>query len=150
MAEGLGPSPYPDMTMKTKTPHPCMTHVQGDHGQAVAAELHVLIMPGEDGGFIAQGIEIDYVAAGATEEEVQDHFAKGFCATIVSYLKRGRDLSGLFKTDTPAQYRKAYFATDIQPVLRCAVGVREQGVQVPESAPIPAYLNFVRAAHARA
>ena len=135
---------------KTSSPHPCVAHVQDGDAQGVAAELHVLIVPSLDGGFIAQGIEIDYAASGATEEEVRDHFATGFCATVISYLKRGRDLSGLFKTDAPAEFRQAYFANEIQPVLRCAVGVKEKGVRIPSSAPVPEFLNFVRPARAHA
>lgn len=136
------------LTMKKTSPHPCVSFLEDGPSKAVAAELHVLIVPGLDGGFIAQGIEIDYVASGRTEDEVRDHFAKGFCATVVSYLKRGRDLSGLFKTDAPKEFREAYFSSAIQPMFRCAVGLKETGVDVPESAPIPAFLNFVRSTRA--
>jgi hypothetical protein len=133
-----------------KKPHPCVAHVQTGTAQAVAAALHVLIVPGIDGGYIAQGIEIDYAASGATEDEVREHFAKGFCSTIVSYLRRGRDLNGLFKTSVPGEFRRQYYGGDIQPVLTCAVGVRETGVHVPERAPIPEFLAFVKPARAAA
>lgn len=129
--------------MKTnKTPHPCIAHVAEGDSQAVATELHVLIMRSIDGGFVAQGIEIDYVATGESEEQVRDHFASGFTETILSYLRRGRDLAGLFKSATPAQYRHAYFASETQDVLRCAV--RFQGNEIPAAAPIPEYLSFRR------
>lgn len=133
---------------KSPTP-PCLTHVQAADGDAVSAELHVLVMPSIDGGFIAQGIEIDYVASGETEEEVRNRFADGFCRTIMSYLERKRDLAGLFKTATPAEYRQAYFAQATGPILRCAVG-RLSDQELPESAPVPKYLNFVRTNHAYA
>lgn len=136
--------------MKKKAPHPCVAHVKNGSAQAVAAELHVLIVPGIDGGYVAQGIEIDYTASGASEDEVREHFAKGLCATIVSYLKRGRDLAGLFKASVPAEFRQAYFSNQIQPILRCAIGVENTDVEIPESAPIPAFLNFVRPAPNRA
>ena len=120
----------------------CMTHVESDGRQAVAAEMHVLVFPGIDGGFVAQGIEIDYVASGQTEEEARDHFAEGFCRTVRSYLTKGRDLSGLFKTATPAEYRQAYFASEGGDVFKCVVGLRSVG-ELPKNAPVPDVLNFI-------
>ena len=117
-----------------------MTHVASGENHAVAAELRVLVMPTADGGFFAQGLEIDYVATGATEAEACDRFARGFVATIQSYLRRGTDLTALFaKARTPPEYVQAYFAGVNKHVLHCAVTEVEG---LPEGAPIPRTFSF--------
>lgn len=117
-----------------------MTHVASGENHAVAAELRVLVMPSVDGGFFAQGLEVDYVASGTTEEEARDRFARGFVATIQSYLRRGRDLGALFaKARTPPEYVQAYFQGATKHVLRCSV-TEVQGL--PADAAIPRTLNF--------
>lgn len=134
------PPPCEPMTKK-QTPHPCLSHIEEKDIQAVGAELNVLIYQGLDGGFIAQGIEIDYVASGNTEEEVRDRFADGFCRTILAYLKRERPLDGLFKSQAPAEVRQAYFAGQERDIFRCEVGLKKQ---IPETAPVPRTLAFHR------
>ncbi len=117
-----------------------MTHVANGESHAVAAELRVLVMPSADGGFFAQGLEVDYVATGATEAEARDRFALGFVATIQSYLRRGGDLTALFaKARTPPEYVQAYFAGAVKHVLRCAVSEVEG---LPEGAPMPKTFSF--------
>lgn len=138
------------MTMKkNETPSfTCMAHVQKGNAHGVAAQLHVLITESIDGGFVAQGIEIDYAATGETEEAARDHFAKGFVATVRAYLRRGRDLSGLFKSEPPAEFRQAYFNSANQSVFQCALGHKGQD-ELP--AGVPQVLNFIRTpAHAHA
>lgn len=130
------------MPKKLKNSSPCLAHVQDGDRHGVAAELHVLVMPAAEGGFFAQGIEIDYVATGATEQEVRDHFANGFIATVLAYLKRGRDLKGLFKSVAPIEVRQAYFASKDRPVLRCAIAHKDDA-SLPDD--VPHVLNFIQA-----
>lgn len=134
------PPPREYMTKK-QTPHPCLSHFEEKGIQAVGAELNVLIYQGSDGDFIAQGIEIDYVASGSTEAEVRDRFADGFCQTILSYLRRDRPLNGLFKSQAPAEILQAYFAGQERDILRCEVGFKKQ---IPVTAPVPRTLAFHR------
>ena len=127
--------------MKTQLEQ-CMAHVEEAGSTTAAAALHVLISPSVDGGFVAQGIEIDFVASGRTEEETREHFARTFCLTISEYLKRGRDLRGLFKTPAPAEYRKEYFALAKDDMLVCAVQVKKD---FPAHMPIPETIGFISA-----
>lgn len=66
-----------------------VTTLQGADGQhkVLLDSLRVLLVQ-DDGGWTAQGLEVDYAASGRTLEEAKDHFAKGLTATIVLYLQR--------------------------------------------------------------
>jgi len=102
--------------MKKRT---ILAHAQSGDLHAVEAELHVLITRSND-GFVAQGLEIDYVATGSSEQEACDRFAEGFVKTVHAMCKRGRDLGALFsKSKTPAEAWTSYFSAANQHVLRC-------------------------------
>ena len=129
------------MNTKVKAKKLVVAHHHADDGDTVTAALNVLVCPAEEGGFIAQGIEIDYLATGATEELAREHFAEGFSLTVASYLKRKRPLDGLFKTRTPAEFIKQYFAAPTQPVFVCLIEQK----QMPKTTGIPQKLAFHRA-----
>ena len=127
--------------MKKVLESDCVAHVSEGNNHAVAAALNVLIVPAEEGGFYAHGIEIDYAATGRTVEEVRDHFQTGFVETIRRYIDRGRSLSGLFKTNTPPEIREAYFSGATRQMFVCAIGHEQTGL--PENAAIPGFLKFI-------
>lgn len=118
-----------------------ISHTRTEQGEEVAAALNVLVCPAEEGGYIAQGIEIDYLATGATEELAREHFAEGFAATLEAYLKRKRPLDGLFKSRTPAEYIKQYFSAPAQPVFVCLVSRSRELAEAVEPG-IPQTLAF--------
>jgi hypothetical protein len=125
---------------------PTMTHVASGESHAVGAELHVLVMPSCDGGYFAQGLEIDYTATGATEAEARDRFARGFTATIQSYLRLGRDLGALFsKARTPPEYVQAYYASARRHVLHCMVIAVDVPDDTQRPAAIPRQFSFCSA-----
>lgn len=131
----------PSMNMKAKAKKLVVAHSHTEDGDTVTAALNVLVCPAEEGGFIAQGIEIDYLATGATEELAREHFAEGFAMTVATYLSRQRPLDGLFKTRTPAAFIQQYFASPSQPVFVCLVEQK----QLPKTVGIPKTLAFHRA-----
>jgi len=49
----------------------------------------------EDGMWVAQGLEIDYAAQGATVAEVKQNFQAGFLATVTEHLKQFRSIRHL-------------------------------------------------------
>lgn len=57
----------------------------GNHTVSVSG-LRVLITEDAAGLFCAQGLEIDYAAAGDSVESVRDNFMNGFCETILQHL----------------------------------------------------------------
>jgi hypothetical protein len=121
-----------------------MVHMTDGERQAAAAALRVLVMP-TDEGFFAQGLEIDYVATGRTEEEVREHFAKGFIETVHSYMRRKRDLAALFsKSTTPREYWALYYASAKQHTFKCAVRC-DVAQYVPENSPVPSEIYFCKA-----
>lgn len=131
--------------MKNHPERSCMAHRESETQRAAAAALRVLIAPSIDGGFVAQGIDIDFTATGDTEELAREHFARAFSETITAYLRLGRDLAGLFKTAVPAEFRKAYFAQPAGAVFVCAVSVPVDGIA--KDAHYPSTLSFLRAEH---
>ncbi|MGN7917334.1 hypothetical protein [Lysobacter sp. 22409] len=124
---------------------PVMAHVQNGVAEAVAAELHVLLCPAAEGGYLAQGVEVDYTATGRTEEEAKEHFAEGFTRTVLAYLKRSRSLDGLFRSRTPQEYVAQYYANAVQPELCCVVS--RSRVDVPADTPVPHEITFLRQNH---
>lgn len=77
---------------------------------AIVAQLRVLIAPSVDGGYYAQGLEIDYVSTGKTIEEVKNNFTRGLLLTVESYIRRNRSLMALFsKSHTPPEAWQAWF-----------------------------------------
>ncbi|MGH8029359.1 MAG: type II toxin-antitoxin system HicB family antitoxin [Arenimonas sp.] len=114
--------------MRKTTTYPNVAHVSDGDLHAVATALRVLITPADAGGFVAQGLEIDYVATGDTVEEVQDRFARGLLATIESLIRRARPLSALFKSSTPPEAWQAFMDKGAGDMVTCvtAVDLRDQ------------------------
>jgi hypothetical protein len=127
-------------------PYTVIEHAHAGDVHAVKAELHVLITQSEDGeGFVAQGLEIDYVATGDTEEAARDHFARGLVATIQAMCKRGRDLAALItKSRAPTEAWAKYFSASNQHILRCisVTDLRDSLPNLPNNAPVPHRVHF--------
>jgi len=100
-----------------------MTHAKQGDRHAVAAHLRVLIVPAAKGGFVAQGLEVDYVATGATVEDAQHRFAEGFLRTMRSIIRRDSRLDSLFKSKAPRGAWAAYMEGDRQDTLTCGAVV---------------------------
>lgn len=76
-------------------PPASVSHAQDDSGHKIVLKnLHVLVSH-EDGVWIAQGLEIDYVAEGGSFEEVQAAFVKGMERTIDENLRRFNTIESL-------------------------------------------------------
>lgn len=112
-----------------------VAHVHDGDRHAVAASLRVLISPADAGGFVAQGLDIDYVATGETVEEVKQRFAEGLIRTIESLIRRKRSLSALFKSKTPQEAWQAYIDRGEGDELLC-------GTYVDLRAKLPAEARF--------
>lgn len=112
---------------------------------ATLAQLRVLICPDSQGGFVAQGLEMDYCATGATEQQVQERFADGFLGTIESLLKRNRSLSALFKSRTPSEEWQRYIEGELHHELTCATVV-DLTQKMPAEVPFKS-LAFCRPRH---
>ena len=136
--------------MKT-TSYQNVAHVSEGDLHAVAAMLRVLITPASAGGFVAQGLDIDYVATGDTVDEAQDHFARGLCMTIESLIRRNRPLSALFKSKTPPEAWQTFMDSETKDMLTCATVVNLRS-KLPKNSSFPfdvlAYCTPADHAHA--
>lgn len=61
------------------------TSVKWSKDSAEVKALHVMVMP-DGAGWFAQGLEIDYAASGATEEEAKQNFVHGLGITLCENL----------------------------------------------------------------
>lgn len=109
-------------------------HRSNDGKHTVAAQLRVLVCPAEEGGYVAQGLEIDYCSTGATVEDVQKRFATGFLMTVEALIKRGRPLSALFKSVTPPEIWQEYIDSAKEDQLICGT-VIDLSEKLPGNAP---------------
>ena len=130
--------------MSNKNAH--VVHVSEGDRHAVAAQLRVLICSDDEGGFVAQGLEIDYCATGASVEQVQERFAQGLLRTAERLVKRGRSLSALMKTQTPREAWDQYLSSERHEVA-CATVFRYEG-EVPAGMPFTS-LAFCSPRHDR-
>lgn len=132
--------------MGKKADAPFLEHEKRSDSHRVAAQLRVLVTPSIDGGFVAQGLEVDYLATGATLDEVQQNFANGFLATVEAILRRGRDLTSLFKSSAPLEAWQQYIAGNRKHTLTCETILDIQD-RLPQGAPF-ASLAFCQPAAA--
>ena len=123
--------------MEKKETTPFLEHEQRSSSHRVTAQLRVLVTPSVDGGFVAQGLEVDYLATGATLDEVQRNFANGFLATVEAILHRGRDLTSLFKARVPIEAWQQYIASNRKDTLICQTVLDIQD-RLPQGAPFAA------------
>lgn len=105
------------------------------------ATLTVLVARSVDGGYYAQGVEFDYIATGATEDEAKTRFAQGLIATLKEYIESGLAVEGLFKSTPPPDVAQRYFASDDQPLLSCEIIAESE---VPDHRDFPRTIQFVR------
>ena len=123
-----------------------IAHIEDGDLHAAAAALHVLVTPSSEGGYYAQGIEIDYAAIGSTELDACRNFERGFIHTVQAYIKRGLDLGRLYAhSQTPAEYLEAFKIAKTQHQFHCYVAV-DLGQAAP--AAIPRNLAFIHGGHA--
>lgn len=122
-----------------------MAHIDDGDKHVVAAQLRVLITPSADGGYVAQGLEIDYVATGGTIEEAQNRFVEGWVRTVRALIDRGRSLDAMFKSQTPREIWRQYLDSDRRDLLTCAT-VLDLSDRLPEGAPFHG-LAFCRPEH---
>ena len=73
--------------MNQDSPPTSVVHVEGEDTHAVLIQsLRVIIMREGDQWF-AQGLELDYAAAGESQDDVKSRFENGLSATISEHLK---------------------------------------------------------------
>ena len=97
-----------------------LTHEREGDSHTVDATLRVLIYKSE-GHYVAQGLEIDYLSRGETDEAAKNNSAAGLIRTIEANLRRGRGLGGLFKSRTPPDCWQKYMNSKRQNELSCTL-----------------------------
>lgn len=95
---------YPSLAMPARKPKAKPTHVG-----VYVRDLHVLLV--EDcGAWFAQGLELDYAAAGPTRERAKRAFERGLTATLGEHIKIHGTLDRMLRP-APADAWAEYYAT---------------------------------------
>ena len=74
-----------------------MHEIDGDNHIVGVGNLRVIVCQDEDKTWLAQGLEIDYLATGDSAEEAKTNFEIGFKATINLHIKIHRTIEHLLK-----------------------------------------------------
>lgn len=84
------------MDAQERKKHSAALALEGDgHGHCLIglANLRVILFT-EDLSWFAQGIDIDYLAEGSTEEEAKKNFEEGLCGTLHAYYSKYGTIRG--------------------------------------------------------
>lgn len=74
-------------------------------------KLHLTVLLNkEEGGWFAQGLELDYAACGETLEEVQYNFINGLSLTVGEYIKMHGSIEKFLKP-APTEVWESYYKT---------------------------------------
>ena len=83
-------------------------HAKNGDDHIVAVEkLRVLLLK-EEGGWFAQGLEIDYAASGSSIEETKTNFETGFCKTVHEHLVMHGTIDNLLKVASQEAWAEFY------------------------------------------
>lgn len=86
--------------------HPVAIHAQhkdGIHHVVGLGNIRVLLMP-DDGGWFAQGLDIDYAAQGDSLKAAKREFEDGLEATVHAHLQKTGDIRALLKFAPPEMW----------------------------------------------
>lgn len=133
--------------MKKHNPKSCVAIVPHEDGSKAFAEIKVFVCPGQAGGYVAHGIDVDYVAAGPTADAARDRFIRGFQMTLECMLEDGHDVSTLFKSSTPPDIVASFWETSSPDRVSWKVGpVAVKSKQQPVDAELRFYRSSALAA----
>jgi len=129
------------MVMKQPKSKSVATHLQDDDCHAVIVDsLRVLIIP-DEGGWFAQGLEIDYAAGGDSVEDVKQRFQQGLESTIHEHLRVFGNIDNLLNKQAPSEEWELYAKNKKQFALSMATfRTQNQGLDEDLHWPYPEIL----------
>lgn len=85
-------------------------HVSDGQVHAVGLRHLKVLLSQEGGHWFAQGLEIDYAASGATEDDVKKRFEDGLAATIRAHLQLRGNILELLKIAPQPEWARFFEA----------------------------------------
>ena len=77
--------------------HTSVTHVASDDEHAVLIQSLRVVIVRDGEQWFAQGLELDYAAAGNSQDDVKSRFEKGLAATIDAHLQEYGSVEKILK-----------------------------------------------------
>lgn len=105
--------------------------------------LRVLVVQ-EDGQWFAQGIEVDYAAAGDSLEDVKDRFSRGLLETARAHIRRFETIDGMLRFAPEATWRRIFDESEAYDVTLQQV----QAISAPKEPTLPfKQIAYLQRAH---
>ena len=73
--------------MKPENQPASVVHVEDDEQHAVLIDSLRVVLTKDGDQWFAQGLEVDYAAAGSSQDDVKSRFEQGLAATVREHLK---------------------------------------------------------------
>jgi len=97
-----------DRIKKKGSDEPMAVHAQeGENHMVGIGPIRVLLL-NDDGGWFAQGLEVDFVASGDSVEEVKHNFGNDLCQTLHENLRVHGSIAPVLKA-APPEFWARYF-----------------------------------------
>jgi len=114
---------------------PAVRHVANEDGTH-DVEVAIRVWVYEQGGaWVAQGLDVNYVAAGESAEDAAERFAKGFMETVAAYLQEFNSIEEFVKP-APREVFQAFLNT------QKAASSRRRLKDAPPA--LPGFVEFLR------
>lgn len=86
-------------------------HLSDGQDHIVGLRHLKVLLSQEDSHWFAQGLEIDYAASGASEDDAKKRFEDGLSATIKAHLKLAGNIKGLLVVAPQSEWARYFQAT---------------------------------------
>jgi len=98
--------------------------------KVVVWNLHVVVT-NDDGGWFAQGLELDYAAEGTSLETVKKHFEDGLAATVQAHLTIHGNLEQFFRPAPPEVWQELSNAAATKKMILRHISTHDVQAQLP-------------------
>lgn len=96
------------MAKKKQAPVAAAVHMKSGDDHLVGVSALRVLLSKDGGGWFAQGLEIDYAAAGSDLDEVKNNFSKGLVETVHQHLKMLGTIKHLLKVSPQEAWDEFY------------------------------------------
>lgn len=97
---------------KPKGKQTTVVHAQNEDNHVVGIKTLQVMLLHDESGWFAQGLQIDYASAGASQEEAKENFEKGLMLTVKEHLRMYGSVEKLLKIAPQEVWAEAFSAAE--------------------------------------